>query len=73
MCIWKAWKKPKTKVANLIKCGIAKWQAYQWGNTRLAYWRIAHSPILLTAISNDRLRKQGYMCLMDSYLEWNPK
>ena len=22
MCIWKAWKKPKTKVANLIKCGI---------------------------------------------------
>ena len=73
MCIWKAWKKTKTKVMNLIKCGIAKWQAYQWGNTRLAYWRIAHSPILLTAISNDRLRRQGYMCLMDSYLEWNPK
>ncbi len=22
MCIWKSWKKPKTKVANLIKCGI---------------------------------------------------
>src|SRR5574344_2387058 len=73
MCIWKAWKKTKTKVANLIKCGIAKWQAYQWGNTRLAYWHIAHSPILLTAISNDRLRRQGYMCLVDSYLEWNPK
>lgn len=73
MCIWKAWKKPKTKVANLIKCGIAKRQAYQWGNTRLAYWHIAHSPILLTAISNDRLRRQGYMCLTDSYLEWNPK
>ncbi|MDY4433093.1 MAG: group II intron reverse transcriptase/maturase, partial [Prevotella sp.] len=72
-CIWKAWKKPKTKVMNLIKCGIAKRQAYQWGNTRLAYWHIAHSPILLTAISNDRLRRQGYMCLMDSYLEWNPK
>lgn len=24
MCIWKTWKKSKTKVANLIKCGIAK-------------------------------------------------
>ncbi len=22
MCIWKAWKKVKTKVANLIRCGI---------------------------------------------------
>ena len=25
MCIWKAWKKPKTKVGNLIKCGIEKY------------------------------------------------
>ena len=24
MCIWKAWKKVKTKVANLIRCGINK-------------------------------------------------
>ena len=52
MCIWKAWKKPRTKVANLIRCGIAEWQAYQWGNTRLAYWRVAGSPILSRAISN---------------------
>ena len=25
MCIWKAWKKTKTKVANLIRCGIDKY------------------------------------------------
>ena len=73
MCIWKAWKNPKTKVANLIKCGIAEWQAYQWGNTRLAYWRVGDSPILARAISNKALKKQGYVCLMDLYLEWNPK
>ncbi len=45
MCIWKAWKKPKTKVANLIKCGINKYKAYEWGNTRKGYWRIADSSI----------------------------
>ena len=73
MCIWKAWKKPKTKVANLIKCGVEKHQAYMWGNTRLAYWRISRSPILLTAISNANLKKAGYPCLLDSYLEWYPK
>jgi len=73
MCIWKAWKKPKTKVANLIKCGVEKHQAYMWGNTRLAYWRISRSPILLTAISNANLKKAGYPCLLDSYLEWHPK
>ncbi len=46
MCIWKAWKKVKTKVANLVRCGINKYQAYECGNTRKSYWRIADSPIL---------------------------
>ena len=69
MCIWKAWKKPKTKVANLIKCGIEKYKARERGNTRKGYWRIADTPILKVAI----LRKAGYPTLMDSYLEWHPK
>ena len=41
MCIWKAWKKPRTKVANLIRCGIADWQAYQWG--KYSTGLLAHS------------------------------
>ena len=73
MCIWKSWKKPKTRVANLIKCGIEKYKACEWGNTRKGYWRIADSPILKVAINNDSLRKAGYPSLMGSYLEWHPK
>ena len=46
MYIWKQWKKPKTKVANLRKLGIPVDKAYQWGNSRLGYWRIAGSPVL---------------------------
>ena len=59
MCIWKAWKKSKTKVANLIKCGINKYQAYEWGNTRKGYWRIADSYILHRAITNEHLCRAG--------------
>ncbi len=44
-----------------------------WGTSRLGYWRIADSPILKIAISNDSLRKTGYVTLMGSYLEWHPK
>lgn len=73
MCIWKSWKKSKTKVANLIKCGIGKYKAWEWGNTRKGYWRIADSPILKVAINKDSLRKAGYPTLMGSYLEWYPK
>ena len=60
MCIWKAWKLPKTRVSNLIKCGIEKWQAYQWGNTSKGYWRIADSWILTRAIGDEVLHRAGY-------------
>ncbi|MCS2930573.1 group II intron reverse transcriptase/maturase [Bacteroides ovatus] len=73
MCIWKSWKEPKTRVENLKRCGVLDWQAYQWGNTRLEYWRIACSWILTSTLSNDKLRRAGYVNLMDYYLEWYPK
>ena len=58
---------------NSIKCGIGKYKAWEWGNTRKGYWRIADSPILKVAINKDSLRKAGYPTLMGSYLEWYPK
>ena len=68
MCIWKSWKKVKTKVANLIRCGVNKYQAYEWGNTRKA-----DSPILKMAIDNNKIRSVGYATLIEAYLEWYPK
>lgn len=73
MCIWKSWKNVKTRVANLKRCGVLDWQAYQWGNTRLGYWRVANSRLVTSAMSNDMLRKAGYVVLMDYYLNWCPK
>ena len=67
MCIWKYWKKIKTKYNNLKKCGIEKSQAWQWANIRRGYWRIAGSPILSRAMGNDSLRKAGYVFLSDYY------
>ena len=60
MYIWKQWKKPKTRVQNLKKLGIPAWQAYQWGNTRLGYWRVAGSGILSRSITNEKLALAGY-------------
>lgn len=60
MYIWKQWKKPRTRVMNLKKLGIPEWQAYQWGNTRLGYWRIAGSAVLSRSITNEKLVQAGY-------------
>ena len=67
MYIWKQWKKPRTKVANLKKLGIPAEKAYQWGNSRLGYWRIAGSPVLECSITNERLAAAGYFSILNCY------
>ena len=67
MCIWKQWKKVRTRVTNLRKLGANPQKAYEWGNTRKGYWRTAHSPILQTTITTERLKQKGYAPLMDTY------
>lgn len=67
--VWKSWKKVGTKFKNLMKCGIDSWKAWQWANTRGGYWNMAGSPILSRAISTERLRLQGYPCLVDLYIK----
>lgn len=67
MYIWKQWKRPKTKVANLRKLGIPADKAYQWGNSRLGYWRIAGSPVLKCSITNERLAAAGYFSVLNYY------
>ena len=71
MYIWKQWKKPKTKVKNLCKLGIPEWQAYQWGNSRLGYWRISGSPVLSRSITNEKLARSGYFDILERYEQLN--
>ena len=67
MYIWKQWKKPKTKVANLRKLGIPADKAFQWGNSRRGYWRIAGSAVLQRSITNERLAAAGYFSILNYY------
>lgn len=70
MCIWKSWKLPRTRIKNLIKCGIDKYNAQRWGYVK-GYWRVAGTPIMHTAASNANLRRAGYTFLSDEYVKWN--
>jgi RNA-directed DNA polymerase len=57
---WRNWKRIRTRIANLIKLGIAKSQAYQWGNSSKGACRTAHSPILTRTLTTNYWGKQGY-------------
>ncbi|HDR5039357.1 TPA: group II intron reverse transcriptase/maturase, partial [Bacillus anthracis] len=67
MCIWKQWKKPKGKIKNLISLGIPNYKAYEWGNTRKSYWRIANSPILSKSLTNKYFDSISYQSLSARY------
>jgi RNA-directed DNA polymerase len=70
--IWKQWKRPKTKISNLVKLGVSQWKAYQWGNSSLGYCRIAHSPVLSTTLNNEYFQRMGYVGF-HNYYYWKTK
>lgn len=67
MVTWKRWKRIRTRFENLKKLGIPKERAWIWANTRKGYWRVAHSPILLQALSNERFKRVGYLSFIECY------
>ena len=69
MCIWKYWKKPKTKYKNLRKLGISDYNAYMVANTRRGYYWVANTIVLHMAISNERLKQKGLVFPLDHYLK----
>lgn len=66
-CIWHHWKKPERKRKNLIRLGIDQDQAYAWSRTRMGGWAVAQSPILRTTITVNRLKRKGYVSLIEYY------
>ena len=67
MYIWKQWKLPRTRMKNLMKLGLAEWQACEVACSRKGYWRSAHHAVVHTAISNKRLAQAGYYSILDRY------
>ena len=67
MCIWKQWKKPRTKVGNLIKMGVPEDLAMQAGNTRRGHWFATHTVAINMAMTKERLINSGFYDLATAY------
>ncbi len=72
-CLISCWKKLERKRKNLIRLGVEQGQAYAWSRSRMGGWAIAQSPILGTTITVDRLKKRGYVSLLDIYNRISPQ
>ena len=66
-CIWKQWKKIRTRYRNLVKLGIDSWKAWEYANTRKGHWKISGSPILNKSLHNKYLESIGFVSLTQTY------
>ena len=67
--IWKQWKRIRKRYTCLRKLGIPHRDAYVTANSRRGYYYIAHTRVLETAISKERLNKRGLINCLDHYLK----
>ena len=58
---------------SLIRLGIDQGQAYAWSRTRMGGWAVAQSPILITTITLERLKKRNYVSMSSIYAQISPR
>ena len=65
-------KKSEKKRRSLIRLGVEPQKAYAWSRSRMGGWAIAQSPILGTTITVERLKKRGYIPMLELYNQIRP-
>lgn len=66
---WKCWKRTRTKFRALVRLGVSRGPAWEWANSRKAYWRVAGSGILDRSLNNGRLEELGWTLFYNRYLQ----
>lgn len=69
MCYWKQWRKPRTRIGNLLRMGTSKRQAISTGLSRKGYWRLSKTLATHTGMTNDWLEEQGLLSIRQLWMK----
>lgn len=69
MAYWRQWRRPRTKVRNLMKLGVHVQAAVACGITSKGPWRSAKTPGINQALSLDYLKSEGLYSLRDGWIK----
>jgi RNA-directed DNA polymerase len=72
-CYWKQWRRPRTRIANLLKLGVPKRKAILHGASKKGPWVLSKTEAMHIAITDDHLRRQGLVSLEDLWHKSAPK
>ncbi len=69
MCYWKQWRRPRTRIGNLLKLGTPRQHAFSTGLSRKGYWRLSRTMATHTGMSNEWLAQQGLLSIRDLWMK----
>jgi RNA-directed DNA polymerase len=69
MAFWRQWRKPGTKVRNLLKLGVPIQSAVGCGITSKGPWRSSKTPGINQALNDAYLKKSGLVSLRDGWIK----
>lgn len=69
MAYWRQWRRPRTKVRNMMRLGVHVRAAIACGITSKGPWRSAKTPGIQQALSNAYLKSQGLYALRDGWIK----
>ena len=72
MCYWKQWRRPRTKVRNLVRLGVPLKMAILHAISRKSYWRLSRTPATRIAMPNKWLANLGLLSLKQLWCDLAP-
>jgi RNA-directed DNA polymerase len=69
MGYWKQWRRPRTRIANLLKLGTSRRHAISTGISRKGYWRLSKTLATQTGMTNEWLQQQGLLSIKQLWMK----
>ncbi len=67
MCLWKQWKKYKTRLRNLRALGVPEWAAHKMAASRRGPWEMSRN--INKALNTSYWENQGLQSLLNRFME----
>ncbi|NOR79379.1 MAG: group II intron reverse transcriptase/maturase [Methyloprofundus sp.] len=70
MCYLKQWRRPRTRIRNLIRLGISTRMAISLGLSSKGYYRLAKTKAVQIGLNNDWLKSQGLVSVKEEWVKF---
>ena len=69
MCFWKQWRKPRTRIQNLLKLGASKLHAIKTGLSSKGYWHLSRTLATQSGMNNEWFKELGLVSARNIWIK----